>query len=138
MNRTWPSGSRANTPDRRSQKPSSGTGMSAVKHVGQPARVKVDPEHGGAANDRAVARVESVDARHRRGADALGELIAATGRGRREQVLEELGAASGSLDRELEHVRRHLRRFRGGIGERQGVLARERAELDPDAGVAET
>ena len=63
-----------------------------VEHVGQTARVEVDAEHGGPPDNCGVARIEGVDARHGRGADALGKLVAVAGSGRREQVLQELGA----------------------------------------------
>ena len=86
--------------------------------------MEVDPEHGGAANHGAVARIERVDPGHRRGADALGQLIAITGRGRRQQVEQELRAPPGAVDRQLEHVRRHLARLGRRQRQRVDVLAR--------------
>ena len=132
MKRTCPSGSRANTPDSRSQKPSSGKRHVGRKHVGQAPRVEVDPEHRGAADDGTVARVERIDPRHGGGADALGQLVAIAGGRGRQQVEQELGAAPGALDGQLQHVRRYLRWLPGSPALAHAHPRRDSAvELDP-------
>ena len=47
-----------------------------AEHVEQEARVEADAEHRGAADDRALLRGESIDARHRGGLEAVRQLVA--------------------------------------------------------------
>ena len=87
------------------------------ENVCQSTRMEVDPEHGRPSDHGAVTRVECIDPRHRRRADALGELFAiARGRGR-QQIEQKLGTAAGTLDGQLHDMWWHLACL--GAGKRQ-------------------
>ncbi len=107
-----------------------GRGHVGREDVVQPLELEGQAEDRGTADDRAVARVESVDPRHRGRADAVGQLVAVTPHRGGEQVEQELRIAARALARELEDVGWQLRGLGRGLRERPGLLVAEPGEIE--------
>jgi hypothetical protein len=103
-----------------------------AEDVAEPCRAEHEPEHGGAAHERTVARVERIDPRTRGGLDAVRELARPAGGGR-EEVEQELRVAAGALDRQRDRVRWEDVGHGGGLRESDRIFVGERAEFDGDA-----
>ena len=86
-------------------------------------------EHRGALHERALRRRQAVDAGERGGLDRIRQRLLAGADGA-QQVAQQLRVAVGPLHRELQAVRRHGRRVRRDLGERERLPRPQGARLD--------